>query len=154
MEINYLLHACIKRSDGTNCVMGVYWFKLPLCKTLVLKWEVGFTPGWAYTPNNTVLVHGLASCLKVDSHLCGRYYLEHIEQHTAHIEHSFKYSVYLCSSQKNCFFLYWVQAEFKKKGTPFYEQNNIILLHSRRQNEFDTLCIAMFHLAGCGRHWN
>ena len=44
----------------------IHQYKLPLCKTLGLKWGGGmggggaFTPGWAYTPNFTVLVDKLS----------------------------------------------------------------------------------------------
>ena len=31
----------INRSHGTNCGVGIYWYKLPHCKTLALKWEGG-----------------------------------------------------------------------------------------------------------------
>ena len=36
------VYVCISRNlphvHGINCRVGVYWYKLPLCKTLALKW--------------------------------------------------------------------------------------------------------------------
>ena len=33
--------SCINRNHGTNGGVGIHWYKLPLCKTVALKWRGG-----------------------------------------------------------------------------------------------------------------